>query len=90
MVLHLNYVFSLESIYSQQKHMLLLPYILSYFSHMPSQHSTVQRPWVRARSERKWKELRKRTRSLDVAEFSLSVIHPRENKEDFAVELRSL
>ena len=41
-------------------------------------------------NERKWEELRKRTRSLDVAEFSLSVIHPRENIEDFDVELRSL
>ena len=43
-------------------------------------------------NERKWEELRKRTRtrSLDVAEFSLSVIHARENIEDFDVELRSL
>lgn len=63
--------------------MLLLPYILSYFS-----LANLER-WGPG-SERKWEELRKRTRSLDVAEFSLSVIHPRENKEDFDVELRSL
>lgn len=62
--------------------MLLLPYILSYLSHIPQSRGPG--------SERKWEELRKRTRSLDVAEFSLSVIHPRENKEDFDVELRSL